>query len=80
MRVYFMTNRNQREAMPFPEFGFTPTADVTVGHAKMADNSLVSESLQDVQRTAGRHRRCKGGPFLIVEIHDLDAVDTEKFQ
>jgi esterase/lipase superfamily enzyme len=46
MRVYFMTNRNQREAMPFPEFGFTPTADVTIGHAEMTD-PVANEAAMD---------------------------------
>ncbi len=37
MRVYFMTNRNQREPMPHPEFDFTPTGNVTIGYADMGD-------------------------------------------
>lgn len=35
MRVYFMTNRNQRDAMPYPQFGFERTDDVSVGFADM---------------------------------------------
>ncbi|MBI3515788.1 MAG: alpha/beta hydrolase [Proteobacteria bacterium] len=42
MRVYFMTNRNQREVMPHPEFGFTPTDNIALGHAEI-DGATANE-------------------------------------
>ena len=52
----------------------------TAGHAEMPDDPFLAEALQHLDWAAGRHRRLERGPFLIVQVHDFDAVDAEQAQ
>lgn len=54
--------------------------DGTAGHAQVADESLVAQRGQRVDRPAARHRVLEGHPLRVVQVQHLHAVEAQPLE